>query len=631
MSSATPIDDPHDPLLGVVRAVPEQGPRGPLPRFLTPLVGREREIAGLRELLLQPEAPLVTLIGPGGVGKTRLAVRVAETLAADFPDGVAFVPLAAIRDPTLVLPAVAGALGVREAGDRSLADRLAAFLRDRASLVVLDNFEQVLAAAPRVAEMLAACPRLTILATSRAPLRISGERTRDVLPLGLPGWTEASGQPSSLADLRSAEAVRLFVERAHAARSDFALTEANTAAVAEICRRLDGLPLAIELAAARVSVLPPPALLARLRRRLPLLTGGARDVPQRLRTMRDAIGWSYDLLTEDEQERFRRLAGFAGGFTLEAAEAVAEGGDEPPAGARIDVLEGIGSLVDKSLLRWENGPDGEPRYLLLETVREFGQERLAASDAAEIVRCRHAMWCLTLAEQARPALLGPEQRRWSERLEAEHANLRARLAWLIETGAAAPALRLAEALWVFWFLRGHLREGEEWLERALAVEGDAPPADRVGALWGAGMLAWAQGNFPRAEELGERARASATAHGLEFGLATALYVLFLAIDMQGRRDEAIALGQACEVRMRAAGVRPWLAYVLADVGARLIEAGDRPRGEAWTAEGLALHRELGNKQGLGNKLSDLGVVRHEAGDVPGAARHYVESLHWLQE
>jgi non-specific serine/threonine protein kinase len=661
MSRATSASHPNTEPLAGARAVSDRDPdpRASLPRFLTPLVGREREVAALRLLLLQPEAPLVTLTGPGGVGKTRLAVRVGEEMAADFPSGAVFVPLAAIRDPGLVLPAIAGVLGVREAGDLPLVERLAAFVRDRGLLLLLDNLEQLLDAATDIAALLAASPGLTILATSRAPLRISGERTFDVSPLGLPGWTEESGSEPPLAELERAEAVRLFVARAHAVRTDFALTEANAAAVAEVCRRLDGLPLAIELAAARVPVLPPPALLSRLRRRLPLLTGGARDAPARLRTMRDAIGWSYDLLDEDEQALFRRLAVFSGGFSLEAAEWVASGGsqvaDESEVGGRRSheellhplgataspppsdtypppaTLDLVASLVDKSLLRREEGIENEPRYLLLETVREFGLEQLAASGDEESTRRQHAMWCLALAEQAEPELLGPEQRRWSERLELEHANLRAALAWLTSTGAAEPAQRLASALWVMWFIRGHLREGYAWLTRALAVEGDAAPATRVSALWGAGMLAWSQGHFAQAELLGREARALAEQHALLFGEATALYLLFMAVEGQDRFAEAISLGEQSVARMRQAGVRPWLAYILADVGTRLIKQGDRARGEAWIEEGLALHREFGNKQGLGNKLSDLGLVSHEAGDVGAAARHYAESLHWLLE
>jgi non-specific serine/threonine protein kinase len=622
----TPADRPHDLPIRVVHAVADQESRPPLPRFLATLVGREREVAALNALLLRSDSPLVTLVGPGGVGKTRLAVRVAEEVAAAFADGVAFVPLAAIRDHDLVLSTIAQALGVREAGDRSLADQLVGLLRDRSLLLVLDNLEQVLSAAPRVSALLAACPRLTVLATSRAPLRVSGERTFDVPPLALPGRTEGNSL-TDLDDLARTEAVRLFVERAQAARSDFALTEANAAAVAEICQRLDGLPLAIELAAARVGVLSPAALLKRMEKRLPLLTEGPRDAPLRLRTMRDAVGWSYDLLDEHGKALFRRLAVFVGGFTLEAAEAMAQ--NEADLDER--VLAGVAALVDANLLRLVEPGGAESRYTMLETVREFGLELLAAGGEEEVVRRQHALWCLTVAEVTKPEMLGPEQRQGSERLEQDLPNLRAGLLWLAEHGEAELSLRLASELFIFWFLRGHLREGTAWIESTLARATNAPLDVRSWALFAAGMLTWARGEFAEAEVIGNRARSLAQAHGLVFGEATSLYLLFLATEMQGRRDDAIMLGEQAVARLRETGDRTWLAYALGDIGMRLMEEGDRERGAAWIEEGLALHRQLGNKQGLGNKLADLGRVSHEAGDVPAAARHYAESLHWLWE
>jgi predicted ATPase/DNA-binding CsgD family transcriptional regulator len=631
MSGATPADRSREPPPRVLRAVPDRGVWMSLPRFLAPMVGREREIAALRALLRRSDAPLVTLTGPGGVGKTRLAIRVAEEIASDLPDGVAFVPLAAVRDPALVLPTVAAALGIREAGDHRLVDRLVGTLRGRPLLLVLDNLEQVLDAAPQIAALLTECRDLAILATSRSPLRIAGERTFAVPPLGLSDGPDDPGERPTVAALARVEAVRLFVDRAQAARADFLLTEANAATVAEICRRLDGLPLAIELAAARVRALPPTALLARLASALPLLTGGSRDVPQRLRTMRDAIAWSYELLDEDERTVFRRLAVFVGGFGLEAAAAVAGIGTARPQQSPADAFDVVASLVDKSLLRWEERPDGESRYLMLETVREFALKLLEASGEGGPTRDRHAAWCLTLAERADPELLGPDQRRWAERLDAEHANLRAALVWLTDSGEAELALRLAGSLFLFWFLRGHLREGTAWLEQALAAAPQAPPDQRSWALFAVGMLTWARGDFRGAEVIGNRALALARAHGLEFGQATALYLLFLSTEMQGRRADAMVFGEEAVTRLRAAGAHVWLAYALGDLGMRLAEIGDRERGMQWVEEGLALHRSLGNKQGLGNKLSDLGRVRHEAGDAAAAARHYADSLRALWE
>jgi non-specific serine/threonine protein kinase len=337
------------------------------------------------------------------------------------------------------------------------------------------------------------------------------------------------------------------------------------------------------------------------------------------------------LLDVDEQVLFRRLAVFVGGFTLEAAEAVAESGEGVSEGSRLEALEGLASLVDKSLVRWAEGLASEPRYLLLETVREFGLEQLAASGEEEAVRRQQALWCLSLAERAEPKLLGSEQRRWAEQLDQEHPNLRAALTWLSETGEAELALRLSSALFVFWFLRGHLREGKTMIEQALTRATQAPPELRSQALFARGMLTWAGGDFQQAEAIGKRALSLAGEHGLELGTATSLYLLFLGTEMQGRREDALVYGEQAVTRLREAGARNWLAYALGDMGMRLVEEGDGERGAAWIEEGLALHRELGNKQGLGNKLSDLGRISHEAGDARAAARHYAESLHWLWE
>lgn len=578
--------------------------------------------------LLRAGAPLITLIGPGGVGKTRLAVRVAAEESANAPESVAFVPLAMIHDPALVIPAVAQALGVRAGGGQTPEERVSSVIQDRDLLVVLDNLEQVVAAAPDIAALLAACPRLTIIATSRAPLRVSGERTVDVLPLTLPDCSDVAGPPSLDALERSA-AVQLFVERAQAARAGFQLTEANAVDVAEICRRLDGLPLAIELATAWISRLPLATLASRMERSLPLLTQGARDAPQRLQTMRAAVDWSYGLLDDEEQALFRRLGIFIGGFSLEAAGAVAgPTADDAPSGS-LRVLDGIASLVDKSLLRWEEGLDGEPRYFLLETVREFAHEQLVASGEAGVAGRRHARWCLALTEEAAREMLGPRQRWWCERLDVEHANLRAAHAWLVEQGEFEQALRLSGSLLIFWFLRGYLREGIAWLEDDLARAEEAPADLRCWGLFSVALLTWSRGDFGRTRTLATEAISLAQEHRLGFSEAIAYYALYLATDMDGDPADAIPIGEKTVELLRAVDAEAWLAYALSDVGTQHLEVGDRARGQAWIEEGLALHRKRGNKQGIGNKLSDLGRVSHEAGDIATAASNYSESLHWL--
>jgi predicted ATPase/class 3 adenylate cyclase len=566
-----------------------------LPLQLTSFVGRERELADVARQLTAER--LVTLTGAGGVGKTRLALRAAADLlgprdapaaggapgGGPLPDGVWLVPLAAVRDPALVPAAIAQALGVKEAGGQSLAAALEDYLRPKRLLLVLDNFEQVVAAAPAVAGLLAACPGLRALVTSRAALKVYGERQYPVPPLTLPD-PEHAADPAALG---RSEAVALFVQRAQAARPDFRLTGETGPVVAEVCRRLDGLPLAIELAAARVKLLPPRALLARLARRLGLLVGGPRDRPARQQTLRAALDWSYGLLPPDEQALFARLGVFAGGCALEAAEAVCGAEGDLP----LDVLEGLGSLVDESLLRQEEQPDGEPRFAMLETVREYALERLAAAGQAEAARRRHAAYYQALAADAEPELSGPRQAAWLDRLEREHDNLRAALAHVTDVAGRRPeaAWRLAASLSEFWFRRGHLEEGSRWLRQVLALPAAAPRDAAAAeafarALAGAARMAWGRGDYAeQRDRLEEIARLR-----------------------QGHGD----IGAAGEL--------------LDSAGTAAAAQGDLAAAQARWEEGAALLRHAGASRPLTQAVASLGLLALEEARLADAAAHVEE-------
>ena len=589
-----------------------------LPVQPTPLIGRESEVRAVCALLGRADVRLVTLTGPGGTGKTRVGLQVAAELIDQFADGVCFVSLAPIGDPGLVASTVAQTLGLREMGGGPLLVSLKAYLRDRSLLLVLDNFEQVLTAAPLVAELLTACPGLKVLVTSRAALRLSGEHESPVPPLELP-------DPTHLPDLEALsqyEAVTLFIQRARAARPDFQVTNANAPAVAELCARLDGLPLAIELAAARVKLLSPQALLARLGRRLSLLTGGARDLPARHQTLRGTIDWSYDLLEAGERALFARLAVFVGGCSLEAAEAVCGGGDDPPP----DVLEDLALLVDKSLLRQAEGPDGEPRFGMLETIREYAAERLEASGEAETPRRRHAEYFLALAEQAAPELLGPRQGAWLDRLEREHDNLRAALAWALERGEEALGLRLAAVLGHFWAVRGYLGEGQGLLERALARWPEAPAPLRAEALSATGHLAYIRCEFDQAAALHEESLSLRRALGDRRGVALSLHYLGRVAHYQGDLDQAAALYDESLAIRRALGDERGVALSLNSSGVLARDRGDDERARTLYEESLALFRALGDTWGIGLLLNNLARVARDGEDWERTTALCAESL-----
>ena len=467
-----------------------------LPVQPTPLIGREQEVTVVRELLGREEVRLVTLTGPGGMGKTRLGLQVAAELSDLFADGVFFVDLAPSAILHLVLSTIAQTLGIREVAGQSPLERLKEELQQKQMLLLLDNFEQVRERSVQVADLLSVCPKLKMLVTSREVLHVRAEHEFAVPPLALP-------DPRHLPDLAALSqyaAVALFLQRAQAVKPDFQITNANARAIAEICARLDGLPLAIELAASRVKLLPPQALLARLSQLLQVLTSAAPDVPARQQTLRNTIAWSYDLLTTEEQRLFRRLSVFGGGCTLEALEAICASLGEGD--GIVPVLDGVASLIDKSLLQQTEQEGEMPRFVMLETIREYGLECLTASGEMELTRRAHAAYFLRLAEEMAPKLVGPQQAAWLGRLEREHDNLRAAMEWLLEREEAEMALRLGGALWGFWGIRNHANEGRQWMERTLSSRGQVRASVRAKALIGLGVLVFfLQGDYDRAQEL----------------------------------------------------------------------------------------------------------------------------------
>jgi predicted ATPase/DNA-binding SARP family transcriptional activator len=598
----------QDPSLEPALAPPQAAARRvDVPAPAVPLVGRKSELAEIRRNIRTEDVRLLTLTGPGGVGKTRLAIDVARTVADDFDDGAVFVALDSLRDAALVVPTIGRALGLARPGDAEVED----YLRDRSLLLALDNLEHLLGAAPALGRLLAVSPWLKLLVTSRAPLRLAGEHEFRLAPLPVP--TESL--PRSPATLLRIPSVALFVQRAQAAKREFSLTDANADAVAEICARLEGLPLALELAAARVKLLAPEALLERLSDRLAVLTAGPRDAPARQGALSATIEWSYDLLDPERQALFARLAVFAGGFTIEAADAVCA--------ERSEVLDGLGTLLDDSLLLHEE--NGEPRFRMLDTIREYALDRLEESDGADDARRAHLAYFLDLAETADGELAGPDQRTWLHRLEAEHDNLRAAFAYASTLPDGSAAMRLAGALRRFWRLHGHLADGRRMLEAALVRESSVSPELRAKVLNGLGTLAGEQGDFPAAKQALEESLAIARSLDAAHAIATALANLGNIDLFEGEYAAARAKLEETAHRWRELGELRLLAISLENLGCIALAEDRLDEAARLLAESETVARKAGSERTVAGTLAARARALVLLGDLEDAAALLQES------
>jgi predicted ATPase/class 3 adenylate cyclase len=597
-------------------------PRGNLPKQLTTFIGREHEREEVQAAIRSTR--LLTLTGPGGTGKTRLSIQVALDLREEFEDGAFFVPLASLADPSLVIPTIAESLGVPEDPSRMPIESLTDHLAGKEVLLILDNFEQVLEAAPEVGALLTSTERVSILATSREPLGLNGEHEHPVPPLGLPDIRHLP----SLESLSQYEAVALFIERARAVRPDFEVTNENAPAVAEITTRLDGLPLAIELAAARTKLLSPEAMLKRLEHRLSLLTTSRRDLPQRQQTLRGAIAWSYDLLEEEDRRLFGRLSVFRGGFTLEAAETICN----PDGELAVDTFERVASLANKSLLRQMGTEVAEPRFFMLETIREYAAELLSEVPDAHEIRRRHAGFFLDLAESAEPELTGERQAHWLDALAIEHDNLRSAIEWAV-TDDMQVSLRLATALWRFWQMRGHLREGRERIGAILSLPATGNhPRERARALGAAGSIDYWLADFDVAVSRYEESLAIFREMDDEAGVAEALYNLSFALSVpRADLDRARALLEESRGLYRAMGDRLGLAKVSWGLAGLELDLERYAEAVAAGLEALEVFRETGDRFQTGWALHLLGLAATWLGELDDAGERFREGLALFRE
>ena len=587
-----------------------------------PIIGREKQISELIEILGDGSARLVTLTGPGGTGKTRIALEVARRMRDRFADGIFLTELANISDPSLVLPTIAHSLAVTEADSRTSFDALVDNLRGRQMLLVLDNFEQVIDAGTSIVQLLRVSPGIQVLATSRESLRVSVETEYPVPPMGIPG----SGEKETPASLMRYEAVELFVERAKQARPHFELTDDNAATVIAICSKLEGLPLALELAAARARVLSTSEILARLQNRLKLLTGGSRDLPGRQRTMRAAIEWSYELLSDREKEVFLKLSVFRGGFSYKDAETVVEQTrSDRTADPYVEILDIITSLNEKSLLTSVKSHEGPPRFHMLEVVRDYASELLTARGDAETVHVAHAKYFLSITAEAEPELRSTGSAEWLRRLETEHDNIRAAIGWAVENDLEIAA-RLSASMRSLWVTHGHIREGKRWLEEILKSQANLPPELRWDLLMALGNMNQFQGfseaalsiyleALDESRKLGDQKRVAQSLRGI----AAIEYIHLNFTPARERANEALEISQSIDDEFGSAAA-------LARLGDIAAAEGDPTEARRRTGDAFDIFKRLGYKQGIAAKGSNLGAAEYLDGDIESAKHHMLESL-----